>query len=87
MLHYHGPKYIRLGKGSEPAILSHLKEIEENVFIQDGSSEIAILSTGQILHEVLRQFSHGARHRKFLTYQLGDLLPTLIDLNFTIKAH
>jgi len=53
MLHYHGPKYIRLGKGSDPAILSDFKQTDENVFIQDGSEEILILSTGQILNEVL----------------------------------
>ncbi len=53
MLQYHGPKYIRLGKGSEPTLLPAFEQIEENIFIQDGSKEIAILSTGQILNEVL----------------------------------
>jgi transketolase len=53
MLQYHGPKYIRLGKGSEPEIMSEFTQIQENVFIQDGSKEIAIMSTGQILNEVL----------------------------------
>lgn len=63
-----GPHYVRLGKGGEGSLTQDFNRDLKGLSILSGSSEIAIISTGNILCEVLRA-----------TEQLKGEKPTIIS--------
>lgn len=48
-----GPKYLRLGKGSEQNVLTDFEKVDDNVYYITGSEDITILCTGQILDQAV----------------------------------
>jgi transketolase len=53
ILKKNGPRYVRLGKGGEGRITEKFIQVDSGISIMAGSCELVILTTGNILGEVL----------------------------------
>jgi len=52
-----GPRYLRLGKGGEGQLTEKFRNVESGISVLAGSSKLAILTTGNILSEVISAVS------------------------------
>jgi transketolase len=66
---FSGPKYIRLGKGGEGELTSQFNQSNIGYSILEGSQNRVIVSTGNILSEVLK-----------LREQMPGVKPTIVSL-------
>jgi transketolase len=66
-----GPKYIRLGKGGEGQITGNFHEVIPGISIMEGSTEFAVISTGNVLSEVVMAVDAIA----------ADTRPTIISVS------
>ncbi len=66
---FSGPKYIRLGKGGEGELTNHFDQRNFGYSRLDGSQDCLIISTGNILSEVLK-----------FRDQMPDTKPTIVSL-------
>jgi transketolase len=48
-----GPRYLRLGKGGEGRITDKFKQVASGISILSGSSKLAVITTGNIISEVI----------------------------------
>jgi transketolase len=48
-----GPSYLRLGKGGEDLLTQKFQNVDSGISILAGSGELAILTTGNVLSEVI----------------------------------
>ncbi|QLL22956.1 transketolase [Actinobacteria bacterium IMCC25003] len=71
MLAKAGPKYIRLGKGGEGQITEKFQEAVPGISIMSGSTDIAVISTGNVLSEVVTAVDALA----------AELRPTIISVS------
>ena len=88
-----GPQYLRLGKGGEGKITGHFDQSIEGLSILPGSTEVAILTVGNILTEGLRISSLKSEFNPTVVscYSLTDLTDFLASTSFsrivTLEEH
>ncbi len=80
-----GPKYVRLGKGGEGSITSNFDHTILGLSVRRGSKDLAIVSTGNILSEVLtaREILESEKPTVISCYDFAVLTGFLQKENYT----